>query len=61
MAESSSPSNNIYTVLVFIAFLAVLAGVIYVWYRSYQLTGTLNPFTIGEAAWRMLPTPTRLV
>jgi flagellin-like protein len=61
MAQSSSPSSNIYTVLVFIAFLVVLAGVAYVWYRSYELTGTINPFTVGETAWRMLPTIPRLV
>lgn len=60
MAESSSPSSNIYTVLAFIAFLVVLLGVAYVWYRSYQLTGSMNPFTVGETAWRMLSTPTRL-
>lgn len=61
MDESSSPSSNIYTVLVFIAFLVVLAGVAYVWYRSYQLTGTMNPFTVGETAMRMLPAPAWLL
>lgn len=60
MAQASRPSSNIYTVLVFIAFLVVLAGVAYVWYRSYELTGTMNPFMAGETAWRMLLTTPRL-
>ena len=60
MAESRAPSNNIYTVLVFIAFCVLVAGVAYVWYRSYQLTGEFNPFQLGETAMRLLPTPSRL-
>lgn len=55
MAESNTPSNNIYTVLVFIALVVLLVGVGYVWYRSYQVTGSANPFQVGQSAWQMLP------
>jgi len=55
MAESNSPSNNIYTVLAFIALVVLIAGVIYVWYRSYQVTGSANPFQIGTSAMKLIP------
>lgn len=37
-------NNNIYTVLVFSAFLALVAGVVFVWSELNQLTGSWNPF-----------------
>ncbi len=37
-------NNNIYTVLAFSAFLALAAGVAYVWMKYNELTGTWNPF-----------------
>ncbi len=45
MAESSSSGSgeSIYTVLVFVTLLALLAGVGYVWYRGSQV--------FGEAMW----------
>lgn len=46
MAESrSTPGSDVYTVLVFIALLALIVGVVYVWYRSGQLYGSWNPFS----------------
>ncbi|MEM8736920.1 MAG: hypothetical protein AAGG38_00370 [Planctomycetota bacterium] len=45
MADNpSGPSNNIFTVLVFIAFLTLLAGVGYTWFRYQEVTGSANPF-----------------
>ena len=49
MAEQGKPSNNVYTVLVGIAFLVLLLGVAYVWYRTSQLTGETNPFAVSAA------------
>jgi hypothetical protein len=36
--------SNIYTVLVAIAFLALVGGIISVWLRGKELYGTSNPF-----------------
>ncbi len=36
--------SNIYTVLVIIAFLALVGGIISVWLRGKELYGTSNPF-----------------
>lgn len=38
-ATSSGPGESIYTVLVFVTLLTLLAGVGYVWYRGYQVFG----------------------
>ena len=35
----SRPSSNIYTALLFIAFVALAAGVGVVWYQNVQITG----------------------
>jgi hypothetical protein len=43
MANPNSVPNNIYTVLTFVALLALLAGVAYVIMRSNELFGTWNP------------------
>lgn len=48
MADIRGASNNIYTVLAFIAALVLLFGVIYVGYRYTQVIG--NPFTGAQAA-----------
>lgn len=43
MANENSVPNNIYTVLTFVALLALLAGVVFVAMRSNELFGTWNP------------------
>jgi len=43
MANDNSVPLNIYTVLTFVALVALLAGVIYVAMRSNELFGTWNP------------------
>ena len=43
MANPNSVPNNIYTVLTFVALLALLAGVVFVAMRSNELFGTWNP------------------
>ncbi|MGB1125460.1 MAG: hypothetical protein ACPG4Q_09655 [Phycisphaeraceae bacterium] len=43
MANENSVPNNIYTVLTFVALLALVAGVAYVVMRSNELFGTWNP------------------
>lgn len=43
MANENSVPNNIYTVLTFVALLALLAGVTYVAMRSNELFGNWNP------------------
>ena len=48
-ARSASPTANVYTVLLLIAALALLAGVGYVWYRYADMFGTSNPFAVPEA------------
>ncbi len=37
-------NNNIYTVLAFSAFLALVFGVGFVWTRLHDLTGSWSPF-----------------
>lgn len=37
---------DIYTVLIVVAFLALLIGIGFVWYRSSVLFETGNPFTV---------------
>ena len=46
MAERrrTRPRNNIYTVLLVIAFLALGFGAAYVWYEITLMTGETNPF-----------------
>lgn len=43
MANDNSVPLNIYTVLTFVALVALLAGVVYVAMRSNELFGTWNP------------------
>ena len=43
MANTETPSSNLFTVLVFVALLVLLAGVIYVIMRSNDLFQTWNP------------------
>lgn len=51
MAESgtrrSRTDNDIFTVLLLIALVALIAGVGYLWYRDSQLTGSMNPFKLS--------------
>jgi cytochrome c-type biogenesis protein CcmH/NrfG len=51
MAERrrSKPEDSVYTVLIGIALFVLICGIGYVWYRSYQLTGSPNPFTLEQA------------
>lgn len=57
MKHPSGPApSNIYTVLAAVAFAVLLIGVGFVWYRSSQLFGSGNPFTVmpkvsGSLAW----------
>jgi len=44
---SGSPSDSIYTTLVFITLLALLAAVGYVWYRGSQVFGGATWFIPG--------------
>jgi hypothetical protein len=49
MADTSSGSGeNIYTVLVFVSLLTLIAGVGYVWYRGFQVFGTAGWFIPGS-------------
>ena len=60
MAETRahSPSSNIYTVLLLVALIALIAGVSYLWYRNGQLLGSyLNPFQIQTADELVLDAP----
>lgn len=43
MANENSVPLNIYTVLTFVALIALLVGVVYVAMRSNELFGTWNP------------------
>lgn len=43
MANSNSVPNNIYTVLVLVAMIALIAGIAFVVVRSNELFGTWNP------------------
>lgn len=50
MADMRSAGNNIYTVLAFVAFLALLFGVGYVFYRHTQVFSGDNPFAAGAGS-----------
>ena len=52
--RSGGMSHNVYTVLLGVAFLALLIGVGYVWYRFADLFGTPNPFDLSQASFEML-------
>jgi len=39
--------SNIYTVLMVIAVVALLVGGLYVWYRSTQVFGGMNPLSVS--------------
>ena len=41
----TKPGNNIYSLLVFVAFVALAIGVGVVWWKNTQLTGDLQPAT----------------
>lgn len=48
MADASSgPGDSIYTVLVFVTLLTLLAGVGYVWFRGNQVFGSPTWFLPG--------------
>ncbi len=47
MGDSES---NIYTVLMFVASLLLLAAVVYVWVRHGVVFGSYNPFSLDVAA-----------
>ena len=45
MADNTTgPDNNIFTVLALVAFLSLLIGVGYTWFRFNEVFGTWNPF-----------------
>ena len=44
MADANKPRNNVYTVLVGAALIALIFGVVYIWMRNKELTGNANPF-----------------
>jgi hypothetical protein len=49
--HARSAGNNIYTVLVIIAFVAVVIGIVAVWVRSTQLYPKVgNPFDVTPPA-----------
>lgn len=54
MANDNSVPLNIYTVLTFVAMIALLAGVVYVAMRSNELFGTWNPMDAKDLS-MMLP------
>ena len=41
-------AGNVYTVLTFIAMVALLVGIAGVWYRGYDLFGMVNPFQVVQ-------------
>ncbi|MAE63268.1 MAG: hypothetical protein CMJ18_03265 [Phycisphaeraceae bacterium] len=45
-ASGAKGSNNVYTVLIAIAFLALLIGIGYIWIKSNSFFGTSNPFEV---------------
>lgn len=47
MADTTGSSESIYTVLVFVALLSLLAGVGYVWYRGFAVFGNATWFLPG--------------
>lgn len=49
-SNRAKADNNVYTVLAAIALVALLAGVIYVWFRSAALFDAANPFAPVSAA-----------
>ena len=48
MANDNSVPLNIYTVLTFVALVALLAGVVYVAMRSNELFGDWNPMNAKD-------------
>jgi len=46
MANPESSPNNIYTVLILIALLALLGAIGFVWYRSATLFQSGNPLNV---------------
>ncbi|MEX0654558.1 MAG: hypothetical protein WDZ31_02855 [Phycisphaeraceae bacterium] len=44
----STVGNNVYTVLLAVAFVALLLGVGFVWYRYAELFETANPFSVSQ-------------
>jgi hypothetical protein len=42
--RGDKPAANVYTALMFVATAALLMGIVVVWYRSYALFGSANPF-----------------
>ncbi|MFA9478713.1 hypothetical protein ACERK3_10430 [Phycisphaerales bacterium AB-hyl4] len=49
-------SHNVYTVLLAAAFVALLLGVGFVWWRFAELFDTANPFTVSQATIETLRT-----
>ncbi|MCC5830077.1 MAG: hypothetical protein JJU36_11580 [Phycisphaeraceae bacterium] len=45
---SSTAPPNVYTVLLLVAFVALLAGVVTLWITNTDLTGQGNPFHIVD-------------
>ena len=45
MADGSGPDNNVFTVLAFVALVALVLGVGYTWMRFNAVFGSWNPFT----------------
>lgn len=50
LSRAGSSGNGIYTVLLAIAFVALLLGVGAVWYRFAALFGDWNPFNVAQAS-----------
>ncbi len=50
MAEPGSSPSNVYTVLALIAMLALVVAIGFVWYQSYKLFGSANPFNVELAS-----------
>lgn len=46
-AKRGRAENDIVTVLLLVAAVALLIGVGYVWYRDSQMTGSVNPFKLS--------------
>lgn len=44
--SSADGPPNVYTVLMVVAFVALLAGVVTLWIANTQMTGQGNPFAI---------------
>ena len=49
-SQKKSATSNVYTALLFVAFVVLAAAVVYILIRTEQLFGSYNPFAQDEQA-----------